>query len=139
MLKGLGIESGVRLERIRRDWNSLFDRTISSHISPASLTEKELLLNVDSPAWMQQLTFCKKELIRKLSSYGITDIRFRLGKVKQAGRQSLPPATERDLSEEEVSFIDSVVSDIRDEGLKDSIQKAIRKSFTSTVRTGHRQ
>ena len=53
MLKRLGIESGVKLERVRKDWNDIFDHDLVSHMYPALLKEGELLLNVDSPVWMQ--------------------------------------------------------------------------------------
>ncbi len=129
MLKQLGIENGVRLERIRNDWPDLFEKSISSHMSPATLKEGELLLHVESPAWMQQLTYYKKEIIRKLSSYAITEVRFRLGRITKKKQKQEAQKPMRTLSSEEVSFAASVVADIRNEELKDSIRKAIEKSL----------
>jgi hypothetical protein len=129
MLKQLGIENGVRLERIRNDWPDIFENSISPHMSPAALNEGELLLHVESPAWMQQLTYYKKEIIRKLSSYAVTDIRFRLGKITKKNKKQGARKPRRTLSSEEVSFAASVVADIRDEELKDSIRKAIERSL----------
>jgi hypothetical protein len=137
MLKRLGIESGVRLERIRNDWFDIFDPSLSSHMSPAVCNEQELLLNVESPVWMQQLTYYKKEIIRKLSSYGITDVRFRLGKVRKKQQHTEKKKT-KELTGDDAAYITSVVSDIRDEQLKVSIRKAIEKSLTS-VRTPTRR
>jgi hypothetical protein len=134
MLKRLGIESGVRLERIRNDWFDIFDPSLSSHMSPAVCNEHELLLNVESPVWMQQLTYYKKEIIRKLSSYGITEVRFRLGKVRKRKPQPAQKKKATALTGDDAAYITSVVSDIRDEQLKESIRKAIEKSLTS-VRT----
>jgi len=129
MLKQLGIENGVRLERIRNDWPDIFEKSISSHIFPATLKEGELLLHVESPAWMHQLTYYKKEIIRKLSSYAITDVRFRLGSIAKKKQKQEAQKPMRTLSSEEVSFAASVVADIRNEELKDSIRKAIEKSL----------
>lgn len=131
MLKQLGIENGVRLERIRRDWPVIFEKSISSHMSPAVLNEGELLLHVESPAWMQQLTYYKKEIIQKLSPYAITDVRFRLGRITTKKRKQETEKPMRPLSPEEISFAASVVADIRNEELKDSIRKAIEKSLAA--------
>jgi hypothetical protein len=129
MLKRLGIESGVRLERIRTDWFSIFEADLSSHMYPASCADRELLLNVDSPVWMQQLTYYRKDNIGKLGPYGIANVRFRIGKLQkkkqQQGRKKV-----RQLSADDLSFASSVVSDIADEQLKESIRKAIEKSLT---------
>ena len=129
MLKQLGIENGVRLERIRNDWTDIFEKSISPHMFPATLHEGELLLHVESPAWMQQLTYYKKEIIQKLSSYAVTDVRFRLGRIKKKRQKQQAEKPMRTLSSEEASFAASVVADIRDEELKDSIRKAIEKSL----------
>ena len=131
MLKRLGIESGVRLERIRNDWFDIFETSLSSHMYPAGCTRDELLLNVDSPAWMQQLTYYKKDVIGKLSAYGITGVRFRVGKVRGRGK----PAEKRDIvrvpSEDDLSFAESAVSDITDARIRESIRRAIEKSLSS--------
>lgn len=129
MLKRLGIESGVRLERIRSDWFDIFEAGLASHMYPATCTEHELLLNVDSPAWMQQFTYYKKDIVRKLAPYGITDARFRIGKIQTKRRQIPDRKKDRVLSEDEVSFAAAVVSGVSDERLKESIRKAIEKSL----------
>jgi|MudIll2142460700_1097286.scaffolds.fasta_scaffold253758_3 hypothetical protein len=129
MLKRLGIESGVRLERIRSDWFDIFDAGLASHMYPAGCTEHELLLHVDSPAWMQQFTYYKKDILRKLAPYGITDVRFRIGKVRTKRRQTPDRKKDRILSDDEVSFAADVVSGVSDEQLKESIRKAIEKSL----------
>lgn len=129
MLKRLGIESGVRLERIRHDWFDIFEASLAAHMYPAVCTENELLLNVDSPAWMQQFSYFKKDMLRKLAPYGITDVRFRIGKVQKKNKQQLPARKKRPLSDDDISFASGVVSGITDAQLKESIRKAIEKSL----------
>jgi len=131
MLKQLGIENGVRLERIRNDWPDIFEKSISPHMFPATLNEGELLLHVESPSWMQQLTYYKKEIIQKLSSYAITDVRFRLGRITNRKKKQEVQKPKRALSSEEVSFAASVVADIMNQALKESIRKAIEKSLVA--------
>jgi len=129
MLKRLGIESGVRLERIRTDWFSIFEADLSSHMYPASCADRELLLNVDSPVWMQQLTYYRKDIMRKLVPYGIAAVRFRVGKVQKKEQQHQGRKKVRQLSADDISFASSVVSEITDEQLKESIRKAIERSL----------
>ncbi len=135
MLKQLGLESGVRLEKIRNDWPDIFEKTISPHMFPAALNEGALLLHVESPAWMQQLTYYKKEIIRKLSAYGITDVRFRLGRITNKRQIRTEQKPKRELSSEELSYAASAVSGIRNEALRDSIRKAIEKSLIAERKT----
>jgi len=129
MLKKLGIESGVRLERIRTDWFDIFEADLSSHMYPAGCAERELLLNVDSPVWMQQLTYYKKDILRKLAPYGIANVRFRAGKVQKKKQQLQDTKKVRQLSADDISFASAVVSEIADEQLKKSIRKAIERSL----------
>jgi hypothetical protein len=131
ILKNLGLESGVRLARIKHDWDRIFDEQINSNLFPVSLSDKELLLHVTSPIWMQQLSFHKSEIIKKLSAYGVQNIRFRLGRIPQKKQKTSPVPKSPELTLENVFFITELLSDIRDENLKETIKKAVEKSLTS--------
>ena len=131
LLKNLGLESGVRLARIKCDWYGIFDEQITSNLFPASLSDRELLLHASSPIWIQQFTFHKGDIIKKLSAYGVQDIRFRLGKIPQKKQKILPQLKATELSRENIFFITELLSDISDENLKETIKKAVEKSLTS--------
>jgi len=136
VVKRLGIESGVRLSRIKNDWHTLFDKPLSLHMSPSRLTEGELLLNVDSPMWVQQLTFYKKEITAKLSGHGVRAIRFKIGKVSP-----LEPCEEKgrelsELSAEDGRFIEGLVDAIGDDELRNVVRSAVEKSLRA--KTDHR-
>ena len=130
LLKDLGLENGVRLARIRHDWYGIFDEQITSNLFPASLSEKELLLHVSSPIWMQQCALHKSEIIRKLAAYGIKDVRFRLGQIPRK-KQKITSVPKAPITREESVFIVELLSGIEDEDLKDTIKKAAEKSLTS--------
>lgn len=136
LIKKLGIEQGVRLSQIRSSWDTVFAEPLPQHMWPASLTEGELLLQVDSPIWMQQLTFLKQDIVRKLSRFGVRDVRFRLGKIYRQDRPVIAAHPSRGLSPEEISFIQGLVTDIRDEEIKNAVKKAAEKSLTSSGRKG---
>jgi len=133
LLKDSGIVSGVALAGIKKNWFSLFQKPLSQHISPCLLNDGELLINVDSPAWLQELKFFKEDIRRKLQPYGIQSVRFRLGRVSMnttSDNKSRAPAA-RHLDEEERSFIENAVTDIDDDGMKQTLKKTIEKAITS--------
>jgi hypothetical protein len=136
LLKDTGIGSGVAFAGIKKNWLSLFQKPLSHHIAPCLLTAGELLINVDSPAWLQELKFFKEDILKKLQPFGIQSVRFRLGRVSMnetSDNKSRAPMA-RTLDEEERSFIETAVTDIDDDGMKQTLKKTIEKAITS-VRT----
>jgi len=131
LLKNLGLESGVRLARIKHDWHGIFDEQITSNLFPVSFSDSELLLHVTSPIWMQQFSFHKSEIIKKLSAYGVQTIRFRLGRIPQRKQKISPDRKAPELTRENVFFITELLSEISDENLRETIKKAVEKSLTS--------
>jgi hypothetical protein len=129
VVKRLGIESGVRLSRIKNDWHTLFDKPLSLHMSPLRLTEGELLLNVDSPMWVQQLNFYKKEITAKLSGHGVREIRFRIGKVSPLRPREENVRKLSELSAEDARFIEGLVDTIDDTELRNAVRGAAEKSL----------
>ncbi len=78
---------------------------------------------------MQQLGFCKKEILKKLEAYGIKDLRFRIGRVSQKNSPESPNSAPVELSREEALFISELLSGVNDDMLRESIKKSIEKSL----------
>jgi hypothetical protein len=133
LIKDLGIEEGVRLSEMRQKWNVLFQEPLSHHISPSLFTGGELLLNVDSPVWLQELKFYKEDIIRKLSSYGVKAVRFRLGRIVTTEKSGVRNERRevKPLKTDERSFIDKAISGITDENLKVTLKTTMKKAITS--------
>jgi hypothetical protein len=131
LLRNLGLESGVRLALIRNDWHEIFDEQITAQLFPVSLSDRELLLHVSSPIWMQQCSFHKGEILKKLSSYDVQNVRFRLGRIPQKKQRTSPPRKPSELTSENRSFITGLLSEVSDENLKEAIKKALEKSLTA--------
>lgn len=85
VLKELGMESAIALHRLRGQWGSLFGEALSLHARPVSLSGGRLLINVDSPVWLQELSFLKADMAEKLKGFGVKDIRLRLGRIRREG------------------------------------------------------
>lgn len=131
ILKNLGIENDVRLARIRKNWEKIFDKPLSSHTSPSNLSECELIINVDSPIWIQQLSYFKKDITEKLVDYGVRDVRFRLGRITRKKNFETEKQKTSQLSSEENAFVSELVSKVNDEKLRDAIKGALEKSLGS--------
>jgi hypothetical protein len=133
LIKDLGIEDGFRLSEIKRQWKVLFNEPLSLHMAPSLLARGELLLTVDSPVWLQELNFYRNDILKKLGPYGVSAIRFRLGRVSvkaEPGVRSKRAQVKR-LSSTEKTFIQDMVAEVSDEGLKESLSVIMEKAITS--------
>jgi hypothetical protein len=131
LLKGLGIEEAVRLEGIKGEWTNIFREPLSLHMHPSRLKNGELLINVDSAVWLQQISFYRAEIIGKLGPFGIKDVRFRIGRAG-TGRK---PQSERPqqgksrLDGDAMRQIEETVSGMEDSPVKESIRRAMAKAL----------
>ncbi len=133
LVREFGMEEAVRFEEIRKDWGDLFNEPLSLHMFPSHLQKGELLINVDSPLWLQQLTFLKAQIIKNLARFGIKDVRFRIGKVaapRNRKAQPLHPASPA-LRSDSLRQIEDTVEKIDDSVIKESIRKAMGKALSS--------
>ncbi|MBI4690748.1 MAG: DUF721 domain-containing protein [Nitrospirae bacterium] len=130
LIRNLGIEDAVRLERIREEWQNIFERPISFHTSPSSLREGELLISVDSPVWLQQLGFYKEAIIKKLHGFGVKTVRFKLGRVLPERKYDRTVSKSRPLTESDSLYIEETITSVADQELRERIKRAIEKSIT---------
>jgi hypothetical protein len=130
LIKQLGIEDDISLVDIKRNWVQLFDKPLSYHMSPRKLSNGEILINVDSPVWLQELHFYKNEILGKLRPYGVKAVRFKLGKVSTEIKSKVKSQKSKvkPLTNDELSYIENTVSGINDLDLRDKIRKAMGKS-----------
>ncbi len=132
IIKGLGIEEAVRLEGIKEDWAGLFREPLSLHMRPSRLQNGELLINVDSSVWLQQISFYREDILRTLRPLGVKDVRFRIGRVTGAKPLSSerPQKKRYSLDKTALRQIEEAVSGIGDGPVKESIRKAMEKALS---------
>ena len=132
-IKDLGIGDGIRLSEMRRSWNVLFQGPLAGHTFPSLLSGGELLLTVDSPVWLQELNFCRDMIIKKLESYGVRTIRFRLGRVSAKAKSEAVGQKQKTkrLTGTEQDFIQETVDKIPDEGLRETFKATMEKAIVS--------
>jgi Dna[CI] antecedent, DciA len=132
LLPTLGIDEAARLEGIRGEWTTLLGEPLSLHMWPIRLRGGELLANVDSPLWLQQVSFFKTEILKKLLRFNVTEVRFRLGRIGHFKKTRTLPNQEPEghsLDRDSQLYIDETTKDITDQELRESIRKAMTKSF----------
>lgn len=135
IMKDYGLVAKTREYRILKTWNAIVGNKISSHTHPLRIIRGVLTVIVDSPAWMQQLTFYKEDLINRISSEVgksmVSDIRFKVGKVEGKGNavvrtQDLRPKT--DIPDVE-SKVERYLDPIEDKEVRRVVRKAITKAL----------
>jgi len=119
-----GLECGVALTAIRRQWTNLVGETIAAHTFPDTLKGPVLNLIVDTPQWMHHLSFFKKEITAKLKPYAVNDIRFRIGRIPEPEKEN-NSTDQAGLSEDDERFIVNTLRNLKDEELKEKFRTLI--------------
>ena len=91
----LGDRSRSRFRKLNRRWTELVGETIAARTRIRAYDKGELLVEVDSPVLLHELSgFMKRELVRGLQespgSRDIVKIRFRLGALGDAPDRQAP-------------------------------------------------
>ena len=86
VVSGLG-KKRLTQDQIRRAWKDALGKRAASHTLPVALKKGSLVVNVDSSAWLYELTLERRVILKKLDSgikgNKIKGIRFRIGEVKK--------------------------------------------------------
>jgi predicted nucleic acid-binding Zn ribbon protein len=133
ILKARGLEGRLHEYRIFGLWGRAVGPAIARHAQPRALRGRKLALIVDSPAWMQQLSLMKPELIEKLNrelgAETIGDLTMRLGEVVPSDRPEADEGPAAELSTDERETIEQYVHDIADSETREAMKRVIEKDF----------
>lgn len=132
ILRESGLEEGVRFSLLKQRWDDLFREPLSLHLYPVSLRDGELLVNVDSSVWLQEVTVHKEEILSVLKPFCIKDIRFRLGRAgfrRQGSKDNQGHKGNKRLAPESRRLIDETIGLLLDKDLKEAVRSAMEKSL----------
>lgn len=120
--------------RILGQWTRMVGDLIASHARPVSVRGSRLNLEVDSPAWMQQLSLLKPDVIERVNrglgkQDAIKEIGLKLGEITVAQRNPPPASLKYHLTAEEQAKIESVVGELRDDHVRESLRRVMVKDF----------
>jgi predicted nucleic acid-binding Zn ribbon protein len=138
MLKARGLGGRLDEYRVFGQWEKSVGRVIARHAQPQTVRGKKLTLVVDSPAWMQQLSLLKPEIIEKvnrnLGKGAIKDITLRLGEVESREYPSELPPARTVLGQDEQGIIEDYIREISDTDTREAVRRVIEKDFLSRKR-----
>lgn len=126
----------MREQDILNRWDEAVGPQIAGRTRPVAVRNRRLTVAVDNPAWAQQLSFLKKDLLRRfetlLGAGVIEDIFLTSGPVKHEPKEEPPTAVEEiPLTPEIVLAIDEEASRIADievrEAFRDTLLAASRR------------
>lgn len=64
-LKSIGLADRFQESTLLERWHELVSPTLAPHCSPGAIRRGVLIVNVDHPAWLHQITFAHKTHILK--------------------------------------------------------------------------
>ena len=135
MLKARGLGSRLSEYRVFGLWEKTVGPVIARHAQPQAVRGKKLMLVVDSPAWMQQLSLLKPEIMEKVNSTlgkkTINDITLRLGEVESQAAPPEEPPVRSVLNQDERGKIEDYVRGISDPDTREAVRRVIEKDFLS--------
>lgn len=136
ILKARGLEGRLHEYRIFASWDRTVGPAIARHAQPRTFRGRKLALIVDSPAWMQQLTLMKPEILEKLNralgAETVGDMTMRLGEVAPAARPEVDEGSSvSELSADERDTIEQYLHDVADAETREAMRRVIEKDFKS--------
>jgi len=86
VIRHLSKERSSREERIKKVWQKVVGEKFYPHTQPVSFRKSKLVVNVDSSAWLYELTMRKQRIVSKLKKVlknDFKELRFRIGKIER--------------------------------------------------------
>lgn len=133
-LKDLGLEGAQVVGTLISRWEQIMGRPAAEHTWPASQINGQLIIHVDSPAWLHELHYLQNSLIGRLAPYGITAIRLKIGPVKKTCTPTVDKPSLKKISEADRALIDKATASVQDAALRTRIGRAMERSLSSTRR-----
>jgi predicted nucleic acid-binding Zn ribbon protein len=129
MLKARGLGGRLNEYRVFGQWDRSVGPVIARHAQPQTVRGKKLTLVVDSPAWMQQLSLLKPEIVEKVNKTlgmdAIKSISLKLGEVESREQPEEKPAGQAVLGREDREKIEEYVRGIGDSDTREAVSRVI--------------
>jgi hypothetical protein len=139
ILKARGLEGRLSEYHVFGRWEKAVGATIARHARPEALRAKKLTVIVDSPAWMQQLSLLKPDIIEKvnrgLGKDAIRDLALRLGEVAPTEQRTEDRPVRPSLDAGDRAKIEQYVHEVHDPEIRAAIERVIEKDLLSKKRT----
>lgn len=136
----IGLAERMRLETLRLRWHEILGEPLSRHTYPVMIDKGSLIVNVDSPIWLQELKFAQAAFLEKLSGFSVATVRFRHGRTQwnpppghertftEKPGDSLPPA---EPSTQDAAWIKDLTDNLSDPELRCLVRRTIARNLLS--------
>jgi len=135
VLKAQGLEGRLSEYRVFGQWEKAVGKVVARHAQPQALRGKKLSLVVDSPAWMQQLSLLKPEIIGKvnrcLGREEVKDIVLKLGEVASLDSAHEEVPVRVSLNAEDRALIEQCVRELNDPDIRDAMRRVMERDRLS--------
>ncbi|MEJ2470866.1 MAG: DUF721 domain-containing protein [Desulfuromonadales bacterium] len=136
ILQGLGLDQRVEQYQALIVWNDVVGPQIAAHTRPTRIRDGVLDVNVDHPAWMQQLQLMKPKILHQLNKAigksQLKDIYLKRGTIKaQTATPTAPPPAWKAvrLDEQEKRQVTELISTIDDPELRVEMENFLQKQM----------
>lgn len=133
MSQNLGIEKEMLLYRLKKNWPDFVGQTLALHTAPERLKFKTLTLRVDGPTWIHELSFLKRDMIKKINTQiGKNLIQTLHLKIGFTSPQDKPKSFHqktptKPLSARAKAVLQEALSGVEDSPLKKAIKQAMER------------
>ena len=127
--KDIGIKESRYLTLLRKKWALLVGDAIATHTYASYIKGQTLHLKVDSPQWVHNLSFFKRELLEKLHEFDITDLRMSIGKIPCSTKVTQSSDVTQ-LTEEDRDFIQKTTSCLKEREIREAFEALMKKSLS---------
>lgn len=140
----LGLSAKLVEQRIAREWADIVGEQVAAHTRPESIRGRRLSVLVDHSLWMQQLSFLKPDLLRRIRVHTggetVQDLVFRIGDLSRCPSPSPTPRGGAVVSAVEppphlIREAEPLTAGIADPALRERFTKAIAKALVSLPST----
>ena len=145
LLKGFGLDERLHQYKALIIWEDVVGPQIAARTRPVRIREGVLEINVDQPAWMQQLQLMKPKILAQLNAElgkaSIKDLYLKRGKVNVHPEiTSEPPPAWRmvQLDETEKKQVEDLLSAVENTELRDEMEKFLQKQMR-LLKAGEKQ
>lgn len=133
-----GLAGRLKEYRVYGQWERIVGKVIARHARPLSLRAKKLVVQVDSSAWMQQLSLLKPEIIEKanrsLGQNSVKSITLKLGEVSAPSRPPDEQPLTGSLTHDERARIEDYIKDLADPAVREALRHVMEKDFVNKKR-----
>lgn len=136
LLHGLGLDERLHQYKALIVWNDVVGPQIAARTRPIRIRDNILEINVDQPAWMQQLQLMKPKILARLNTElgkaTIKDLYLKHGKVNvHPDKPVEPPPAWRmvQLDSKEKQQVQDLLSAVQDTELKNEMEKFLQKQL----------